>query len=64
MELFLWETANRGVLTVELLGAPEGSTAFFSLAVLGLLGCAWAFPTCCEWRLLIAMVSLVVEHGL
>ena len=49
---------------MELLGAPEGSTAFFSLAVLGLHGCAWAFPTCCEWRLLIAMVSLVVEHGL
>ena len=45
---------------------------YLFLAVLGLHCCAWVFPSCGESgllfvvvrRLLIAMVSLVVEHGL
>ena len=45
---------------------------FFFLAVLGLCCCAWAFSSCGEWgllfivvrRLLIAVASLVAEHGL
>ena len=44
----------------------------FILAALGLRCCAWAFSSCCErgllfvamHRLLTAVVSLVVEHGL
>ena len=42
------------------------------LAALGLRCCAWAFSSCGEWgllfiavrRLLIAVASLVAEHGL
>ena len=46
---------------------------YLFLAVLGLLHCcAWAFSSCGEWgllfvvvrRLLIAVASLVAEHGL
>ena len=44
----------------------------YLLAVFGLHCCAWAFSSCGEWgllfvvvcRLLIAVASLVVEHGL
>ena len=42
------------------------------MTALGLRCCAWAFSSCGEWgllfvavcRLLIAVASLVVEHGL
>ena len=45
---------------------------YLFLAVLGLRCCAWAFSSCGEWGLpfvavrglLIAVASLVVEHGL
>ena len=45
---------------------------FFFLAVLGLCCCAQGFSSCGEWgllfvvvrRLLIAVASLVVQHGL
>ena len=45
---------------------------YLFLAVLGLRCCAWAFSSCGEWgllfvavrRLLIAVASLVAEHGL
>ena len=45
---------------------------FFFLVALGLHCCAWAFSSCTEWGLLflvvrgllIAVASLVVEHGL
>ena len=45
---------------------------YLFLAVLGLHCCVWAFSSCGEWgllfiavcELLIAVASLVVEHGL
>ena len=45
---------------------------YLFLAVLGLCCCAWAFSSCSEWGrlfvavrgLLIAVASLVAEHGL
>ena len=45
---------------------------YLSLAALGLCCCAWAFSSCSEWGLLfvavrgllIAVASLVAEHGL
>ena len=45
---------------------------FFFLAALGLHCCVWAFSSCGEWGLLfvvvrgflLAVASLVVEHGL
>ena len=45
---------------------------YLFLAALGLRCCAWAFSSCSEWGLLfiavhgllIAVASLVVEHGL
>ena len=36
----------------------------YFLAVLGLRCCAWAFSSCGERRLLLAVASLVAEHGL
>ena len=37
---------------------------YFLLAVLGLCCCMWAFSSCGRRGLLIAVASLVVEHGL
>ena len=34
------------------------------MAELGLCCCVWAFSSCSEWGLLIAVASLVVEHEL
>ena len=49
-----------------------GYFCFLFLAALGLCCCVWAFSSCSEWGLLfvvvhgllIAVASLVVEHGL
>ena len=34
------------------------------MAALGLRCCTWAFSSCSEWGLLIAMAPPVAEHGL
>ena len=47
-------------------------TYLLFLAALGLHGCAWAFSSCGEWgplldavqQLVLAVASLVAEHGL
>ena len=51
---------------------PNTQDFFFFLAALGLHCCIWAFSSCSEWGLLfievhgllIAVASLVAEHGL
>ena len=60
------EISNGHILTVSLF------FFFFFLAALGLRCCVWAFSSCSEQgllcvkvcRLLIAVASLVAEHGL
>ena len=67
----------RGFLTTAQPGKPSPWFVFFFffiflLAALGLHCCAWAFSSCGEWGLLfvavcgllIAVASLVAEHGL
>ena len=57
---------------VEVALCQFGPTFFFLVAVLCLRCCSWAFSSCGEWGLLfvavrgllIAVASLVAEHGL
>ena len=73
--MYLWEVCSTSFYSAIL---PKSLISFFLLnffffvAALGLCCCTWAFSSCGEWGLLfvavcgllIAVASLVAEHGL
>ena len=70
-----WGFPALGVITVPFafsLISPTCLFIYLFLAALGFCCCAWSFSSCGEWgllfvavrRLLIAVGSLVAEHGL
>ena len=66
------ETKEKVFISIQVRSNPRNFFFFFFLAALGLHCCAWAFSSCGEqgllfvvvcW-LLIAVASLVADHGL